>query len=174
MHQPKEIEAFLKIVCCNDSVRIFNHVWPKINKNFLELIVLLKIFLSKCKIDRAAVKTTTEHLPRENFFFSCLWEVIDIVKSLIMRADRLATKRVWDNSLVLSFILVLFLDLFIYSLPVVRSFLVDVLRLLVLRIIQRLGKISRSWKVVLWTVNYRLVQLQSLFFVLHVVELEVS
>ena len=92
MHLSKEIETFLERVSCDHSERVFDHVWPKIDLSIFELFVLKHILFCECLIDGATVEATAEHLPRKNFFLFSLGEIPNIVETLVLHTDSLATK----------------------------------------------------------------------------------
>jgi hypothetical protein len=87
VHLSEEIEALLKVISCNDSIRIFNYVWPEINESIFQLFVLLGVFLSKFKIDRATVETTAEQLPRQNFLLYGLRKLYVVKMALVIGAS---------------------------------------------------------------------------------------
>lgn len=88
VHLSEEIEALLEVIGCDDSVGIFDHVWPEINERIFFHFVFLGILRRECKIDGAAIKTTTEHLPWQNFFLSSLRELFHVKMALIIDASR--------------------------------------------------------------------------------------
>lgn len=51
VHLSEEIEALLEVIGCDDSVGIFDDVWPEINEGIFFHFIILGILRCECKID---------------------------------------------------------------------------------------------------------------------------
>lgn len=118
MHVPEEIEALLEVVSCDHSVWIFNHIWSEIDESILEHFVIPDLFLVEFEVDRAAIKTTTKHLPWQNFVLWSLRKLFDVKMTLVINPSSRFPKTLYLNSLIFKWLASILLDLRIVFLPV--------------------------------------------------------